>query len=94
MDAIKKLPPLKFKQNKTVIDLIVIRVDKNGTLKNSTPCFMCINYMERLNKLTSYKIRNIYYSDNNGNITLVKLNELRDAPEKHITMRFKTGKYK
>ena len=89
MDIIRKLPPLKFKAKKTNINLIVIRVDKFGLLKNSTPCSMCIKYMERTNVLTSYKINNIYYSDQNGNIIIRKLNELMDAPNKYITTRFK-----
>lgn len=45
MDAIRKLPPLKLRGRKQNLSLIVIRVDRWGLLKNSTPCFMCIKYM-------------------------------------------------
>ena len=48
MDAIRKLPPV-YDNKKHNISLIVVRVQKNGCLKNSTPCFKCIEHMNKLN---------------------------------------------
>jgi len=89
MDAIRKLPPLQFQRKKKVIDLIIIRVGKNGNLKNSVPCAMCIRHMNRLNGSTSYKIRNVYYSNKNGNITMTKFSTLSNSPEQYVSQRFR-----
>ena len=44
------------------LDIIVIRINKNGVVNNSRPCNNCIE------QLTKNGIRNIYYSDKSGNI--------------------------
>lgn len=89
MDAIRKLPPLQFKRKKKILNLIVIRVDKNGLLKNSAPCSMCIKHMENLNNTTSYKIQNVCYSNEIGNIVMMKFNTLKYSSENHVSMRFR-----
>lgn len=71
------------------MNLIVIRVDRNGMLKNSAPCSMCIKHMEQLNKSTSYKIRNVCYSNEKGNIIMSNLNTLKHSTENHISKRFR-----
>lgn len=91
MAAIYKLPPLKRKANKQIINLIVIRINKHGVLKNSKPCFMCIKYMEWLNRNTSYKIQNVYYSFDNGTIIMEKFSDLLNLTDKHISRRFKNN---
>lgn len=89
MDAMKRLYPIKNKSKKIDINLIVIRTDLNGNLKNSKPCFKCIQYMERLNKITIYKIKYVYYSNEFGNVTMLKFKELYDDEDKHVSVRFK-----
>lgn len=91
MAAIYKLPPLKRKAKKQIISLIVIRINKHGVLKNSKPCFMCIKYMEWLNRNTSYKIQNVYYSHDNGTIIMEKFSDLLDLTDKHVSRRFKNN---
>lgn len=88
MAAIKKLPPLRLRGKKQIINLIVIRINKNGLLKNSAPCFMCIKHMEWINRNTSYKINNVYYSYDDGVIVVKRLNELIDSSVKHVSRRF------
>jgi hypothetical protein len=89
MDALRKLPFIPKKNRKIEINLLVIRVDKHGLIKNSEPCFMCIKHMDRLTKTTAYKLNDIYYSDENGNVILRKFDEMRLDPEKHISLRFR-----
>ena len=89
MDAIRRLPPLKQKSHKRNITLLVIRIDRLGNLKNSAPCFKCLEYINRVNHMTSYKIKTICYSDENGNIAIKKLDDLLNAQVKHVSLRFR-----
>jgi hypothetical protein len=43
-------------------DLIVIRINKQGDLVSSRPCYNCLEMMKAVN------IKKVYYSDNDGNI--------------------------
>ena len=70
----KRLPPYKRnKKNKKkrvrrkVVNLMVIRTSRNGELKNSRPCTKCI---KQLSTLKYYKIKNIYYSNAEGDIVM------------------------
>lgn len=49
------------------MDIIVIRINKNLILKNSRPCNQCIDKLQKIG------IRNVYYSDDNGNIVCEKV---------------------
>ena len=44
------------------IDLIVIRINRQGDLVNSRPCYNCVSMMKAVN------IKKVYYSADNGNI--------------------------
>lgn len=89
MDAIRHLPPLKLRGRKQVINLLVIRIDRVGNLKNSAPCAKCLEHMEQVNRLTSYKINNICYSDANGNIVIKKYGDIINQEIKHVSYRFR-----
>lgn len=71
------------------IDLYVIRVGTDGTLKNSMPCFMCIEHMKRVNKKTAYRFKNIWYSNSDGNIICNKFNDLITQGNQHVSFRFR-----
>ena len=77
IDAYNKLIRGKYanarKIKKEKIDLIVIRINKNGELKQSRPCKHCIN---KLINMANYKIGKVYYSDENGNIVSETLTDL------------------
>lgn len=92
MDAIKKLPKIKIKGKRKNINLVVIRIDKIGYLKNSEPCFKCIEHLQYLNNTSGYKIKNIYYSNADGNIVVKKFSELAESEHKHVSHRFKNQK--
>ena len=89
MAALRKLPPIRFRGRRQIINLVVIRIDKQGMLKNSAPCFMCIKHMEWINNHTSYKINNVYYSNGDGIIIVKKLDDLIESTDKHVSRRFK-----
>lgn len=89
MDAIRKLPPNYNRRKRREIDLVVIRVDRFGCMKASKPCFMCIRHMNRLNISSGYRIGNVYYSTENGDITSCKFSDLLESEDKHVSFRFR-----
>lgn len=72
-DAINKLKPLVRKNHLESIDLLVIRMSKHNKLLNSKPCANCIENMKNLPKKKGYNLKNIYYSDENGDIIKTRL---------------------
>ena len=86
MSAIKKLPPLKDKKKKKVVNLLVIRVSCSGQLKNSRPCKKCI---EKLQMIRGYKIKNVYYSTSDGTIVMVRFSNLINSNNQHVSRRFR-----
>jgi len=75
-DAINKLKPLERKKKLEPVNLLVVRFSKNNKLQNSKPCANCIQNMRILPEKKGYKIRNIYYSNDNGEIIKSSLNNL------------------
>ena len=73
IDAAKKLPYIKNKRRKKIIDLLVIRMTRNRTLKMSEPCHHCIKY---LNNMKNYKVRYVYYSRNDQTIVRKSFHDL------------------
>jgi hypothetical protein len=83
-DAISKLIPLKRKKKLRSIDILVIRVSKLNNIQMSKPCYNCIQVMKTLPEKKGYKINNIYYSIDNGNIIKTNLKYL-DNTEYHFS---------
>lgn len=54
-------------------DLVVIRVNSRGLLRMSKPCIHCVI---GLWKKCGDRLRNIYYSDEDGNIICVKFKDM------------------
>lgn len=77
-DAINKLKPLEKKKHLHNINLLVIRISKNNKLQNSKPCANCINKIRILPEKKGYRIKNIYYSDDNGEIIKSNLKTLEN----------------
>lgn len=72
---LKNLPSLPRRKNLKRIDIIVIKF--NGIrLSNSRPCWHCIRSLYILSYKKGYRIGNIYYSDDIGNIQKTTLNRL------------------
>ena len=90
-DAINRLKPLQYKKHLQQINMLVIRLSKNNKLQNSKPCANCINNMKILPEKKGYKIKNIYYSDDNGEIIKTSLKNLENE-ELHYSRFFRRRK--
>ena len=89
VDAICKLPPHDKKnksKRKITCDLLVVRFNKKGELRNSKPCFMCIKHLYRIK---GYTIKRIYYSNDYGEIERHKFSDLYREDTKHVSKRFR-----
>jgi cytidine deaminase len=91
-DAINGLRPLRRKKHLQNVNILVIRVSKNNKLQNSKPCANCIETMKVLPQKKGYRIRNIYYSNENGEITKSSLQNL-EKEELHYSRFFRRNKY-
>lgn len=58
------------------MDIIVIRINKSSSLRNSRPCSDCINKLEKVG------IRKVFYSDENGELVS---EFVKDMPKNHIS---------
>lgn len=83
-DAISNLKPLQIKKKLKSINMIIIRMSKYNKLQSSKPCTMCIKNMKNLPVKKGYIIKNIYYSDENGNIIKSNLRSLENS-EQHYS---------
>ena len=82
-DAMRKLPPTGRRRKH--LDLLVIRLNKGGSVGNSKPCGMCLKELQKLPG-RGYILDTVHYSNLNR-IVSVKFSELISAP-KHITKFF------
>ena len=77
-DAINKLKPIKYKKRLQDINILVVRMSRNNKIQSSKPCENCIKLMNILPPKKGYRIKHIYYSDNNGNIVKSNLKILEN----------------
>jgi hypothetical protein len=87
-DAINRLKPLHRKKHLHNVNILVIRISKNNKLQSSQPCANCIETMKRLPEKKGYRIRNIYYSNENGEILKSNLKNL-EKEELHYSRFFR-----
>jgi hypothetical protein len=75
MDALIKVDSLikckKLKKN-TRLNLIVIRINRSGLLRESAPCFHCSKELAKRNNII---IDKLYFSRTNESITCIKFDE-------------------
>ena len=90
-DAIIGLKPLKRKNHLQNVNMLVIRISKNNKLQNSKPCANCIETMKILPEKKGYRIRNVYYSNENGDIIKSSLKNL-ESEELHYSKFFRKHK--
>jgi cytidine deaminase len=76
------------------IDLLVIRVTRNGEIANSKPCIKCLQDMTKLPFTKGYRVKNIYYSNTNGKIIKKSLNTLMYDDEIHVSRFYREKKFK
>jgi hypothetical protein len=91
-NLIKKKQSSDMKRLKP-IDILVIRVNKSKQLKNSKPCARCVTNMLTLPAKAGYYIKYVYYSNDRGTITRIKLSHLSEKKEQHISGYYKHHGY-
>ncbi len=87
-NALTKLKPLRIKKKLETINILVIRLSKTNRIQSSKPCDNCIKMMNIIPEKKGYKIQNIYYSDNDGNIIKTTLNNLKNE-EPHYSRYYR-----
>jgi len=87
-DALSKLMPLKYKKRLEPINLLVIRLSSKNKLQSSKPCSNCIKLLSIIPKKKGYKIENVYYSDENGDIIKTNLQTLENS-EQHYSKYYR-----
>ena len=90
-DAIRKLLPLRRKKRLVSINILVIRVSGKNKLQSSKPCVKCINTMKILPPKLGYKIEDIYYSNDNGEIIKTNIKNL-ESEEPHYSRFYRQNK--
>lgn len=85
-DALTKLPHLDNKNKKKlcVVHLIVVRMSKTKKIQTSKPCANCIRHMRQISTRRGYKIKHVYYSENEG-IIKTNLANLEKEEYKHVS---------
>ena len=85
-NVLLKLKPLnKNKNKKETINLLVVRFSKTNKLQSSKPCSNCIKIMNIIPYNKGYKIKDIFYSNNDGLILRTTLSKLTKDENQHIT---------
>lgn len=85
MDALINLRCHGSKRRKW-INLVVIRLNREGKLCASKPCSKCIYHLTHMKQ--KYKIRYVYYSTDDHKIVRVRFSKLVDE-DPHFTRRFR-----
>lgn len=87
-DAINRLKPLQRKKRLQNVNILVIRLSKNNKMQNSKPCANCIETIKTLPEKKGYRIKNIYYSGDNGEIIKSSIKTLENE-ELHYSRFFR-----
>lgn len=84
MDCLKRLAfkMCKVRHRRIITDLVVIRVNNDGTLGNSQPCKHCAIELIKNKKIT---IRHLYFSNSDGKIEKHNFKEWYQNTEHHVS---------
>lgn len=82
LDNIKRTSYLKQ------IDMLILRTSPTGKLGISKPCVKCLLDMFKLPKIKNYIIRNIYFSNNSGEIECKSLTEIINDNDFHVSQYY------
>ena len=86
--ALRKLQTLPKKKKLDRVNMLIIRTSKSGVLGNSKPCLHCIVLLYKKLPAKGYVLDNVYYSDANGDIQQVKLIDLINDNNPHVSMYY------
>jgi hypothetical protein len=85
-DAIRKLKPLRRKRHLEPIHMLVIRISGTNKIQSSKPCAKCVKTMSILPQTMGYKLKNIYYSNADGEIIKTNLHKLTTSEQHYSKM--------
>ena len=84
MDALFKMENLlrinKIKKNR--FNLIVLRTNRRGDIRESAPCYHCT---KELSKNKNIKIDKLYFSRDDGSVSCIKFDDWKNKGTKHIS---------
>jgi cytidine deaminase len=63
---------IEFKKIRNGVELVSLRIDRNGNIRNGMPCIRCANKILKNKKL----INKVIWSDDSGDLVVKKLSEL------------------
>ena len=78
-DAMNKLPSRTSRGRRTRLDLLVIRVNRGGTVGNSRPCAHCVQALQDLPR-RGYILENVHYSIENT-IKTERFTDIIEGPQ-------------
>ncbi len=90
-DAINKLKPMRKKKHLHNVNILVVRLSKYNKLQNSKPCANCMENIKNLPQKRGYRIRNVYYSNEKGEIVKNSLRKL-EKEELHHSRFFRKNR--
>ena len=79
-----KLMTQPRKSQLITVSLVVLRINKRGELRNSRPCLNCLKQLQHLHSY-GYKLCNVYYSNENGEIVKKKFLDLLEDEIQHVS---------
>jgi hypothetical protein len=88
-NAIMNLPRLRQRKHLKKIDIFVIRTSSKGKLGMSKQCSACLLAMSTIPQTKGYIIKNILFTDENGNIINSTLTKLLNNENQHISRFYK-----
>jgi len=91
-NAILKLPQ-RYSRKLLAINIFVIKTTLSGVVGMSKPCAHCLTIMTTLPQKLGYRIANIFYTIQSGEIEKKKLSELL-SEEMHVSKLFSTNGFK
>ncbi len=88
VDALLKIK--NYRNNPKEVNILVVRINKNGNLEKSRPCKDCIRMMQ----MSNFVIKYIYYSTADGIIVKEKFSKMMDSSLTYTSKGVKSKKYK
>tara|TARA_R100001163_G_C4996232_1_gene147007 strand:- start:208 stop:504 length:297 start_codon:yes stop_codon:yes gene_type:complete len=85
MDKLQKTSKYRNSKKEKKFILISIRVTPSGKLKNSKPCKLCIQHMQRLQKRKNFKITKVLWSNAEGDFSIATIKDLANKIPIHYS---------
>jgi cytidine deaminase len=93
-NAIMNLPTRPRNKHLKKIDILVIKTSAMGKIGISKPCIKCLIDMSTMPQKKGYIIKNILYSDHNGEIITTTLKKLIESDDHHMSRYYKERNFK